>query len=46
MSWLAQIAPGIATALGGLLAGLAVTAVAKALNSIFYVNPHYCPRNA
>ena len=32
MSWLAQIAPGIATALGGPLAGLAVTAVAKALN--------------
>jgi hypothetical protein len=31
MDWLAQIAPGIATALGGPLAGLAVTAVSKAL---------------
>ena len=31
MEWLAQIAPGIATALGGPLAGLAVTAVSKAL---------------
>ena len=31
MDWLNQIAPGIATALGGPLAGLAVTAVSKAL---------------
>lgn len=31
MGWLAQIAPGIATALGGPLAGLAVTAISKAL---------------
>jgi len=31
MEWLAQIAPSIATALGGPLAGLAVTAVSKAL---------------
>ena len=31
MSWLEQIAPGIATALGGPLAGLAVTALSKAL---------------
>jgi len=31
MNWLAQIAPGIATALGGPLAGLAVTAISKAL---------------
>ena len=31
MDWLAQIAPGIATALGGPLAGLAVTVVSKAL---------------
>jgi len=31
MSWLEQIAPGIATALGGPLAGLAVTAISKAL---------------
>ena len=31
MDWLTQIAPGIATALGGPLAGLAVTAVSKAL---------------
>ena len=31
MEWLNQIAPGIATALGGPLAGLAVTAVSKAL---------------
>jgi hypothetical protein len=31
MEWLAQIAPGIATALGGPLAGLAVTAISKAL---------------
>ena len=32
MDWLNQIAPGIATALGGPLAGLAVTAISKALN--------------
>jgi hypothetical protein len=32
MEWLTQIAPGIATALGGPLAGLAVTAISKALN--------------
>jgi len=32
MEWLNQIAPGIATALGGPLAGLAVTAISKALN--------------
>jgi hypothetical protein len=32
MDWLTQIAPGIATALGGPLAGLAVTAISKALN--------------
>jgi hypothetical protein len=32
MKWLTQIAPGIATALGGPLAGLAVTAISKALN--------------
>ena len=32
MNWLEQIAPGIATALGGPLAGLAVTAISKALN--------------
>ena len=31
MEWLAQIAPSIATALGGPLAGLAVTAISKAL---------------
>ena len=31
MNWLAQIAPTIATCLGGPLAGLAVTAVSKAL---------------
>ena len=31
MSWLAQIAPTIATALGGPLAGLAVEAVSKAI---------------
>jgi hypothetical protein len=31
MDWLAQIAPSIATALGGPLAGLAVTAISKAL---------------
>jgi len=31
MEWLAQIAPGIATALGGPLAGLAITAISKAL---------------
>lgn len=31
-SWLQQIAPTIATALGGPLAGMAVTAVSKALN--------------
>jgi len=31
MEWLAQIAPGIATALGGPLAGLAVSAISKAL---------------
>ena len=31
MDWLAQIAPSIATALGGPLAGLAVTVVSKAL---------------
>lgn len=31
MDWLTQIAPGIATALGGPLAGLAVTAISKAL---------------
>ena len=31
MNWLAQIAPTIASALGGPLAGLAVTAVSKAL---------------
>lgn len=31
MEWLSQIAPGIATALGGPLAGLAVTAISKAL---------------
>jgi len=33
MDWLAQIAPGIATALGGPLAGLAVTAISKALGA-------------
>jgi hypothetical protein len=32
MEWLAQIAPSIATALGGPLAGLAVTAISKALD--------------
>lgn len=32
MSWLEQIAPTIATCLGGPLAGLAVAAVSKALN--------------
>lgn len=32
MEWLTQIAPGIATALGGPLAGIAVTAISKALN--------------
>ena len=32
MEWLTQIAPGIATALGGPLAGLAVSAISKALN--------------
>jgi hypothetical protein len=32
MSWLEQVAPSIATALGGPLAGLAVTAISKALN--------------
>jgi len=31
MNWLEQIAPGIATALGGPLAGLAVSAISKAL---------------
>jgi hypothetical protein len=31
MEWLSQIAPSIATALGGPLAGLAVTAISKAL---------------
>ena len=31
MDWLEQIAPGIATALGGPLAGLAVSAISKAL---------------
>ena len=31
MNWLEQIAPGIATALGGPLAGLAVTAISKSL---------------
>ena len=31
MEWLTQIAPGIATAFGGPLAGLAVTAISKAL---------------
>jgi hypothetical protein len=31
MEWLSQIAPGIATALGGPLAGLAVSAISKAL---------------
>jgi hypothetical protein len=31
MDWLTQIAPSIATALGGPLAGLAVTAISKAL---------------
>ena len=31
MEWLTQIAPGLATALGGPLAGLAVTAISKAL---------------
>ena len=31
MDWLNQIAPGIATALGGPLAGLAVSAISKAL---------------
>ena len=31
MEWLTQIAPGIATALGGPLAGIAVTAISKAL---------------
>ena len=31
MEWLSQIAPNIATALGGPLAGLAVTAISKAL---------------
>ena len=31
MEWLAQIAPSIATALGGPLAGLAVTVISKAL---------------
>ena len=36
MSWLLQIAPTIASALGGPLAGLAVTAVSKALG----VQPH------
>lgn len=32
MNWLAQIAPTIATCLGGPLAGLAVTALSKVLN--------------
>lgn len=32
MEWLTQIAPGIATALGGPLAGLAVTVISKALS--------------
>jgi hypothetical protein len=32
MEWLTQIAPSIATALGGPLAGLAVSAISKALN--------------
>ena len=32
MEWLTQIAPSIATALGGPLAGLAVSALSKALN--------------
>ena len=36
MSWLMQIAPTIASALGGPLAGLAVTALSKALG----VAPH------
>ena len=36
MNWLLQIAPTIASALGGPLAGLAVTALSKALN----VAPH------
>ena len=31
MEWLTQIAPGIATALGGPLAGIAVSAISKAL---------------
>jgi hypothetical protein len=31
MEWLSQIAPSIATALGGPLAGLAITAISKAL---------------
>jgi hypothetical protein len=31
MNWLAQIAPTIATAFGGPLAGMAVSAVSKAL---------------
>ena len=31
MSWLEQVAPTIATALGGPLAGLAVTAISKAI---------------
>jgi len=34
MEWLTQIAPGIATALGGPLAGLAVTAISKALGIV------------
>ena len=36
MNWLMQIAPTIASALGGPLAGLAVTVLSKALN----VAPH------
>jgi hypothetical protein len=32
MSWLEQVAPTIATTLGGPLAGLAVTAISKAIN--------------
>ena len=32
MNWLTQIAPTVASALGGPLAGIAVTALCKALN--------------
>ena len=32
MNWLAQIAPTVASALGGPLAGIAVTALCKAMN--------------